>query len=177
VVEKMKEADSEEVSERVAKARERAVRERQGRLKAALRALKPMQGAQSDPEKRQKARVSTIDPEARIMQQLGGGVAPSYNVQISTDAKAAVNRGLGVSQAANDTGELVPAMERLEANWGEVPHKIVVDGGFYQSGDDNGHGGAQGMDLIGPLPNHASQTVAALEKRGVAPEFLPQASR
>ena len=56
----MKEADSEEISERVAKARERAVRERKGRLEAALRVLKPMQAAQ-------------CDPEARIMQQLGGG--------------------------------------------------------------------------------------------------------
>jgi hypothetical protein len=36
---------------------------------------------------------------------------------------------------------------------------------------------AQGMNLIGPLPDHASQTVAALEKRGLAPEFFPQAFR
>jgi hypothetical protein len=27
------------------------------------------------------------------------------------------------------------------------------------------------------MPDHASQTVAALEKRGVAPEFFPQAFR
>ena len=97
VVEKMEEADSEEVSERVAKARERAVRERKGRLEAALKELKPMQAAQSDPEKQLKARESTSNPEIRIMQQPGGGFAPSYNVQISTDAKAAVIMGLGGS--------------------------------------------------------------------------------
>jgi len=176
VVEKMKEADSEEVSERVAKARERAVRERKERLEAALRELKHMQAAQSDPEKRQKTRVSTTDPEARIMQQPGGGFAPSYNVQISTDAKATVIVGLGVSQAANDTGELVLAMERIEANWGEVPQQVVVDGGFIHQGTIRAMEG-QGIDLIGPMPDHASQTVAALEKRGVAPEFFPQAFR
>ena len=176
VVEKMKEADSEEVSERVAKARERAVRERKERLEAALRELKHMQAAQSDPEKRQKTRVSTTDPEARIMQQPGGGFAPSYNVQISTDAKATVIVGLGVSQAANDTGELVLAMERIEANWGEVPQHVVVDGGFINQGTIRAME-ARGMDLIGPMPDHASQTVAALEKRGVAPEFFPQAFR
>jgi hypothetical protein len=97
-VEEMKEGDSEEVSERVAKARERAVLERKGRLEAALRGLKPIQAAQSDPEKRQKSRVSTTDPEARIMQQPGRRVAPSYNAQISTDAKAAVIMGLGVKR-------------------------------------------------------------------------------
>ena len=176
VVEKMKEADSEEVSERVVKARERAVRERKERLEAALRELKHMQAAQSDPQKRQKARVSTTDPEARIMQQPGGGFAPSYNVQISTDAQATVIVGLGVSQAANDTGELVPAMERVEGNLGEVPQQVVVDGGFINQGTIKAME-AQGMDLMGPMPDHASQTVAALEKRGVAPEFFPQAFR
>jgi transposase len=174
VVEEMKEAGSEEVSERVAKARERAVRERKERLESALRELKHMQAVQSDPQKRQKARVSTTDPEARIMQQPGGGFAPSYNVQISTDAKATVIVGVGVTQAANDTGELVPALERMEANLGEAPQQVVVDSGFINQGTIMAME-AQGIDLIGPMPDHASQAVAALEKRGVAPEFFPQA--
>jgi hypothetical protein len=83
--------------------------------------------------------------------------------------------GVGGSQAANDTGELVPAMERMEANWSEVPLQIVVDGaGFINQGTIMAME-AQRMDLIGPLPNHASQPVAALEKQGVASEFFPQA--
>ena len=174
VVEEMREAGLEEVSERVAKARERAVRERKERLESALRELKHMQAVQSDPEKRQKARVSTTDPEARIMQQPGGGFAPGYNVQISSDAKADLIVGMGVTQAANDTGELVPAIERIEANLGEVPQQVVVDGGFINQGAILAME-AQGIDLIGPMPDHASQTVAAMEKRGVAPEFFPQA--
>jgi hypothetical protein len=150
------------------------VREKKEGLESALRELKHMQAVQSDPEKRQKARVSTTDPEARIMQQPGGGFAPSYNVQISSDAKADLIVGIGVSQAANDTGELVPAMERMEANLGEVPQQVVVDGGFITQGTIRAME-AQGIDLIGPMPDHASQTVAALEKRGVSPEFFPQA--
>ena len=110
------------------------------------------------------------------MQQPGGGFAPGYNVQISTDAKATVIVGMGVSQAANDMGELAPAMERMEANWGEVPQQVVVDGGYINQGAI-GAMEAQGIDLIGPMPDHVSQTVAALEKRGVAPEFFPQAFR
>ena len=110
------------------------------------------------------------------MQQPGGGFAPGYNVQISTDAKATVIVGMGVSQAANDMGELAPAMERMEANWGEVPQQVVVDGGFINQGAIRAME-AQGIDLIGPMPDHVSQTVAALKKRGVAPEFFPQAFR
>jgi len=179
-VKEMKEREEEaygpEVTERVAKARERAVREKKERLESALRQLRQIQEGQSSPEKREKARASTTDPEARIMQQPGGGFAPGYNVQISSDAKADVIVGMGVTQAANDTGELVPAMERVEANLGELPQQVVVDGGFINQGAIRAME-AQGMDLIGPMPDHASQTVAALEKRGVAPEFFPQAFR
>jgi transposase len=170
----MGEAGSPEVRERVAQARERAVRERKERLESALRELKRIQEGQSSSEKREKARVSTTDPEARIMQQPGGGFAPGYNVQISTDAKATVIVGVGVSQAANDTGELVPALERIEANLGEGPQQVVVDSGFINQGTIRAME-TQGIDLIGPMPDHASQTVAAMEKRGVAPEFFPQA--
>jgi transposase len=179
-VKEMKEREDEagglEVSERVAKARERAVRERRERLDLALRELKEVQAVKSDPQKRQKARVSTTDPEARIMQQPGGGYGPGYNVQISSDAKADLIVGMGVTQAANDTGELVPAVERVETNLGEVPQQVVVDGGFINQGTIVAMEG-RGIDLIGPMPDHASQTVAALEKRGVAPEFFPQAFR
>jgi hypothetical protein len=108
------------------------------------------------------------------MKQPDGGFAPSYNVQISSDAKADLIVGIGVCQAANDTAELVPAVERIEANFGEVPQQVVVDGGFINQGTMVAME-AQGIDLIGPMPDHASQTVAAFEKRGVAPEFFPQA--
>ena len=110
------------------------------------------------------------------MKQPDGGFAPSYNVQISSDAKADLIVGIGVSQAANDTAELVPAVERMEANLGEAPQQVVVDGGFINQ-ETIGAMEAQGIDLIGPMPDHTSQTVAALEKRGVAPEFFPQAFR
>ena len=108
------------------------------------------------------------------MQQPGGGFGPSYNVQISSDAKADLIVGIGVSQAANDTAELPPAVERIKANLGEVPQQVVVDGGFVNQ-ETIVAMEAQGIDLIGPMPDHASQTVAAFEKRGVVPEFFPQA--
>ena len=176
VVEEMKEAGLEEVSERVAKARERAGRERKERLELAWRELQHMQAVQSDPEKRQKARVSTTDPEARIMQQPGGGFAPGYNVQISTDAKATVIVGMGVTQAANDAAELIPAVERIEANLGQVPEQMVVDGSFINHQNLVGMESRE-IEVIGPVPDHSTQTLAAMEKRGVTSEFFPQAFR
>jgi hypothetical protein len=160
--------------DRVAKARERAVRERQEHLEAALRQLQRIQEGQSSAEKREKARASTTDPEARIMQQPGGGFAPGYNVQISTDAQAVVIVGVGVSQAGNDAGELIPAVERMEAHLGQVPQQMVVDGSFVNP-QNLVEMESKKIEVIGPVPDHASQTPAALQKRGVAPEFFPDA--
>jgi hypothetical protein len=132
-VEEMGDPRSEEVSERVAKARERAIREKQERLEAALEELQRLQ-AEARSKKEKPLRVSMTDPEARIMKQADGGFAPNYNVQVSSDAKADMIVGIGVSQAANDTAELVPAVKRMEANMGESPQQVVVDGGFMNQG-------------------------------------------
>jgi transposase len=165
---------AEELSDRVAQARQRAVRERQERLESALKELKRMQEVQSDPEERKKVRASTTDPEARIMKHAHGEFAPGYNIQISTDAKAKVIVGVGVTQLAHDAGELTPAVERIEANLGQVPRQMVVDGGLLNQETlvemEN-----RDIEVIGPVIDHARQTAAGLQKRGVAPEFFPEA--
>jgi hypothetical protein len=74
-------------------------------------------------------RVSTSDPEARVMKQ-AGGVAPSYNVQIDTDAANGVVVGVGVVQAGNDFEQLESGIERVEKNLGKLPQQVVTDGGF-----------------------------------------------
>jgi hypothetical protein len=45
--------------------------------------------------KESELRVSPSDPESRVMKQPGGGFAPSYNVQINTDAKSGCGGGGG----------------------------------------------------------------------------------
>jgi hypothetical protein len=82
----------EETSRRAVKARERAQRERKDRLEQALKEFDRLaeEGRGKDPQNR---RVSGSDPEARVMKQPDGGFAPSYNVQIDTDAKSGVVGG------------------------------------------------------------------------------------
>jgi transposase len=93
---------AEEVSPGVAKARQRAAREKQQRLELALPELKKILSSKSGTESKQPARVSETDPEARIMKQSEGGYAPSYNVQISSDATQKVVVGVRVSQSSSD---------------------------------------------------------------------------
>ena len=48
--------------------------------------------------------MNETDPEARIMKQADGGFAPSYNVQISTEATHGMIVGVDVSRAALPVG-------------------------------------------------------------------------
>jgi len=58
-------------------------REQQGRLQSALEELQKWQARKSG-EKAKETRVSSSDPQARAMHQPDGGLALSYNAQIST---------------------------------------------------------------------------------------------
>jgi transposase len=172
-VEQRGDPESEEVSERVAKARQRALREKQARLQEALKALEQIEASRSKEEK-QKTRASSTDPDARVMLQAKGAYGPSYNAQISTDAKAKIIVGVGVTQAPTDAAELEPAVERIEANLGEKPEQMVVDGGLTNQAAMEAMTEKQ-VDLIGALPERRGVAPDRLKQRGVSPDFYPQA--
>ncbi len=155
-------------------ARQRAARERQQRLEQALEELSKIRPTKSQVQENESARVSLTDPTARIMKESGGGYGPNYNVQISTDAKNKIIVGVGVSQNASDSGELMPAVERIEQNLGRAPAQLVSDGGFTNR-QNILDSAAKGIDLIGSFPEHQDQSEGQLKRRGVAPEFYAPA--
>ncbi len=173
-VEEMGDPCSEELSKRVNAARKRAVREREQRLQKALEELEQIRAAKSDQEAKQEARASMTDPEARVMKQPEGGYAPSYNVQVSTDSAAGVIVGVGVTQLGSDYRELVPGVERVEANLGRAPEQLVVDGGF-TSRENILSLNQKKIDLVGALEERTAQSAAQMERRGISPEFYPAA--
>lgn len=117
-----------EPSAREKAARERAQRDREARLEQALTELEAIQKTKGkDPS---QVRVSTTDPQARIMKQSNGGFYSSYNVQISTDTAQGMIVSVGISQSSNDVLELAPAMDRLEQTMGRKPQQVIADGGF-----------------------------------------------
>jgi transposase len=172
-VQQMGDPESEELSKRVVKAQQRALRKKQERLEEALKALEQIEASRSKGEK-EKMRASSTDPDARIMLQAKGAYGPSYNVQISTDAKAKIIAGVGVTQAPTDTAELEPAVERIEANLCEKPKQMVVDGGLTNQAAMEAMA-ERHVDLIGALPERRGVAPDRLKQRGVSPEFYPQA--
>jgi len=167
-VEELNAQPEEESSRQMQGARERARCERRERLESALKEFDKLKASKSRVD-----RVSTSDPEARVMKQAEGGSAPSYNVQISTDASHSLIVGIDVTQAGADYQQLTPAMERLGQTLERSPEQVVVDGGYISS--DNIVGMAnRGIDLVGPQPRgKAAETNRrkSYQHRGVSPEY------
>ena len=157
----------EEGSRRMAKARQRAARERQERLEQALKEFEQLEKEDKDKEQR---RVSTSDPEARVMKQPGGGYGPSYNVQIDTDAKNGVVVAVGVVQAGNDFEQLEPGVDRVEDNLKETPKEVVTDGG-YVSKDTIVAMKERAIEYIAPCVDEAGKGQSSYDNRGVSAEY------
>jgi len=121
---------NEETSPKARQAQARARREQQQRLESALEELQKLQARKSGEKAKSEARVSTSDPQARVMHHSDGGLSLSYNAQISTDAAHGLIVGVAVTQEANDYGQLLPAVERIEERLEKEPQQMVADGGY-----------------------------------------------
>jgi transposase len=157
----------EETTRRAIKASERAKRERGQRLQSALEELGKLQ---EDAKDKQKARVSTTDPEARVMKHADGGFAPSFNVQLNTDAANGVVIAVDVTQAGNDVQQLASGVDHVEQNLGNKPKQVVADGG-YVSRDNIIEMQSRGVDFIGPQSDDANKGKHLYKCRGISPEY------
>jgi transposase len=166
-VEAMDDARQEEPTRKRA-AQERAVRERQQRLEQALEEVQKVR--ETKRADKEQARASQSDPQARIMKQSDGGYAPSYNVQLSTEASNRVIVGAEVSQSGSDYGQLIGAVAQVEANLGQKPAQVVVDGGF-TSRENILAMAEQGVDFIGSLPAANPSSANQQRQRGVTEQF------
>ena len=129
-----KEAADPAISARRAAARERGARERLARLEAALGQIpavtetKKRSGAKDG-----AARVSTTDPEARVMKMGDGGFRPAFNVLFCTTSdQARVIVGVAVGNRGSDAGQSTPMLEQIEQRTGQQPDEMLVDGGYAQ---------------------------------------------
>lgn len=111
-------------------ARQRAAQERAQRVAQALAQVAAVRALKETPEEQAKARVSTTDPDARVMKMADGGFRPAFNVQLATDTESQVVVGVTVTNQGTDTEEAPPMEEQIEARTGQRPEEYLVDGGF-----------------------------------------------
>src|SRR6267143_288394 len=121
---------NDESSPKAKQAQARARRQQQERLESALEELQKLQARKAGEKAKRETRVSTSDPQARVMKQADEGFALSYNAQISADAAHGLIVGVAVTDAANDTAQLLPAVDRLEQRLNKRPQQMVADRGY-----------------------------------------------
>ena len=68
-----------------------------------------------------EARVSTTDPDARVMKMSGGDFRPAYNVHLATDVGSQVIAGVGVINRGTDQGEGLVMEEQVAQRTGQHP--------------------------------------------------------
>jgi transposase len=141
---------NEDTSPKAKHAQARARREQQERLERALEELQKLQARKSGEKAKSDARVSTSDPEARVMKQSDGGLALSYNAQISTDAANGLILEATVTQEANDSAQLLPAVERITDRLEKKPQQMVADGS-YTTRDNIEKMAGQEIDFLGSM--------------------------
>lgn len=173
VIRQMGDPRQERPSRREA-AQRRAAREQVNRLEKALSELAEVENSKHSRQEKQAVRASVSDRQARVMKAGQGGFAPSYNLQVSTEASHKVIVGVAVTQAASDSGQLLPAIDRLEATLGRPPEQVVADGGYTNRGNIPGMS-ERGIDFIGPWSDQEGRRQARLQACGISPEFGPAA--
>jgi transposase len=141
---------NEEASPNARPAQARARREKQERLERALEELQKLRGRKTGEKAKSEARVSIGDPQARVMHQPDRGLALSYNAQISTDAAQGLIVGAAVTQAAEDSAQLLPAVDRIEERLKKKPQQMVADGG-YTTRDNIEKMAGREIDFLGSL--------------------------
>jgi transposase len=77
-----------------------------------------------------KAQENFTDPDSRIMKRAGGGFDPAYNAQTAVDETAHIIVAAELNNVAADSKELLPMIQAVEDNLGELPNVVLADAGY-----------------------------------------------
>jgi transposase len=121
------------VNAQVAAAQRRAAIDRLARVEEALAQLPAVQAIKDRQPKTTRpteARVSTTDPDARVMKMADGGYRPAYNVHLATDVDSRVIVGVRTLNSGADQSQLGPMLDAIAHRLGRLPQAQLLDGGF-----------------------------------------------
>jgi transposase len=143
-------------------ARKRAAKDKQQRLEEAVAQLPELKKKQQEAAKKagngkrgkqirdKEPRVSTTDPEARVMKMANGGFNPAVNVQLATDTQSRAIVGVEVSSEGSDSANLSePMRQQVEERTGRKVEEHLLDGGYMKT-DDIERAHEQGVALFMP---------------------------
>jgi transposase len=149
--------DPDASNRRIRAAGERAARETEARVKAALAKLAEIEAERErraktnkkQVAKQKEPRASTTDPQARIMKMADGGYRPAYNCQLGTVAEGQIVVAVETTAVGSDRGLMPPMLTQIDRRYGRKPRRYLVDGGFNKNEDTEWAAGI-GVNVYGP---------------------------
>lgn len=140
------------INSREEAAQHRAAAERVARVEEALAQLPAVQATKDrQREKRPtEPRVSTTDPDVRVMKMADGGYRPAYNVQLASDVDSRTIVGITVTNLGSDRSSLLPMLAQVHARTGHRPADALIDGGCFTR-ETITDAAAQGVRIYAPL--------------------------
>jgi transposase len=82
------------------------------------------------PKARSEPRVSTTDPEARVMKMADGGFRPAFNAQLAVDVATQFIASVDVVDSGSDMRQMAPMHASVQQRYGLTPEHWLADGGF-----------------------------------------------
>lgn len=146
-------------------AQARAAVDRLARVEEALAEYPAVAAAKRRTRSNAEPRVSTTDPQARIMKMSDGGYRPGYNVQFATDQDSHVIVGVDVTNVGSDQQQLIPMLDQIEARVSDMPDTLLVDGGFVAH-DAIEEATRRGVRVVAPVPRQHQSTAPVAVHRG-----------
>lgn len=109
----------------------RAAESRAKRIERALEQLPEVEKRKkaNNGKNKNEARVSTTDPEARVMKMPDGGFRPAYNVQLVTDTTGKATVAVDVTNEGTDLRTILPMADQFEQRHRMLPEQWLADGG------------------------------------------------
>lgn len=149
--------DPQASSRRIVAANERAAREREARVAAALKKLAEIEAERErrsktnkkEVEKQKEPRASTTDPDARVMKMADGGFRPAYNCQLATVAGGQIVIVAEAKTVGSDRGLARPTVEEINRRYDRSPKRYLIDGGFNKN-EDTEWAAKRGIKIYGP---------------------------
>jgi transposase len=163
-------------------AAQRAAHEREQRLTQALATMekierkqpsKPKQSDDDEPPSGTPAakppaqpRVSTTDPDARVMKMADGGYRPAFNAQLAVDTHTQLIAAVDVVNIGSDLQQMAPMHATILQRYAVTPKYWLADGGFVK------------FTAIEQLATHGTQALVpprSSRKSGIDP-FEPKST-
>ena len=97
--------------------------------------IQRLEGLKQELGRRQAARISGADPDARLMKSARSGKHPAYNLQISVDSASKMIVSASATDHPTDFEQLTPMFWASAARLGKIPDEVLADTGYADLAD------------------------------------------